>query len=73
MKSLIGLIFFSTLSFIVLPYNRLSVESHNSSKYLRYRDQYVHNLKNPILKRYGEMPCRASKITLIQEKVGEEE
>jgi len=53
------------------PFDHLSVDNQNDN-YLRYREKYTHNLKNPLIQRYRERSCEACKAVPKQGKENEE-
>lgn len=56
MKQLIAVIAIAAFFLIMIPFAHLSLENQNTS-YLRYREEYTHNLKNPLIQHYKKLSC----------------
>ena len=66
MKLVISIIALSSLFLIAIPFVHLSSEDQGIS-YIRYREQYAHNLRNPLIKHYRELSCEPSTEMAIEE------
>ena len=67
MEKPIAIIVVAGIFLAVAPFAHLSVENQNDN-YLRYREKYTHNLKNPLIQRYRERSCEACKAMQSREK-----
>ncbi|MCB1110218.1 MAG: hypothetical protein KDK64_04500 [Chlamydiia bacterium] len=72
MKQLIGIITGAGFLLMTIPYAHLSLENRNDS-YLRYREEYTHNLKNSLIQRYRKLSYEAPKEVPRQENEQKEE
>ena len=68
MKPLVAVGVLAALVLIFLPWAHFSSEDQGIN-YSRYRKQYTHNLKNPLLERYRKLSCEPSKeVAVLEEK-----
>jgi hypothetical protein len=71
MEKPIAVIVVAGIFLAAVPFAHLSVENQNDN-YLRYREKYTHNLKNPLIQRYRERSCEACKAMPNQGEENEE-